>query len=192
MEKLPQEENARVVWTASLNEIFSSASDLLLGRDVGDTVTWCDVVWCHMFIPKHSFVVWRAMLQRLPTQSRLCKLKIINTSQCCFCCNNMEDFNHLYFECAFSRIVWNSILRNIYPRYRRPRPLAIECAWFKNTYKGKSTMAIIGKLSFNACICSIWKKRNQRRFAGRNLRMDMIVENIIFNVQTWIQGFRVD
>lgn len=57
MEKLPHEETDKVVWTASSNGIFSLSLAQPLGRDVGDTISWCDVVWCYRFIPNHRFMV---------------------------------------------------------------------------------------------------------------------------------------
>lgn len=51
-------------------------------------------------------------------------------------------------------------------------------------------MSTIGKLSFNACIYSIWKERYNSRFVDRSMRMDMIVESIIFDVQNRIRGVK--
>lgn len=50
-------------------------------------------------------------------------------------------------------------------------------------------MGTIGKLSFNACVYHIYKERNQHRFVGKSLRINMIVENIIFDVQSRVCGF---
>lgn len=181
-----------MVWTGTSTGEFTSSSALRLTREIREEIAWCEVVWCHRYIPKHSFVVWRVLLQRLPTQSRLCHLRVINMSQCCFCWNSREDLDHLFFECAFSKGIWNAIMRKTYPCYRRPRPLATECSWIKSIYKGTSTTITIGKLTFNAPIYHIWKERNHCRFVGKSLRTDMIMENIVFDVQTRVRGLQAD
>lgn len=180
LEKLPFEVDDKVVWTGASTGKFTSSSTWNLTREIGEEIAWWEVVWCNRYIPKHSFVVWRALLQRLPTQSRLCHLRVISMSQCCFCWNSKEDLDHLFFECAFSKSIWSTIMKKIYPWDRRPHPLAIECSWIKGIYKGKSTTATIGKLAFNASIYHIWRERNQQRFNGKSLRVDMIIENIKF------------
>lgn len=80
MEKHPYAENDSVVWMASSSGRFTSTSAWLSSRVVSDEVPWSEVVWCYKHIPKHSSVTWRAISPRFPTQSRLCKLKILNTS----------------------------------------------------------------------------------------------------------------
>lgn len=137
-------------------------------------------------------MVWRALLQRLPTQSWLCHLRVINMSQCCFCWNSREDLDYLFFECAFNKSIWSTIMRKIYPRDKRPRPLATECSWIKSLYKGKSTTTTIRKFTFNASIYHIWRERNQRMFNEKSLRVDMIIENIEFEVQTRVRGLQPD
>ncbi|KAM6574463.1 hypothetical protein CsatA_022790 [Cannabis sativa] len=68
-----------------------------------DRVTWSNEVWSRLNIPKHSFLTWLAMLNRLKTKDRLYRFKVTD-SNTCPCCNNAEEnVDHLFFKCQFSQ-----------------------------------------------------------------------------------------
>lgn len=115
LEMLRPTDKDTAVWTATPNGVFTTSSAWRVIRDRGQIVDWHKVVWCTNYIPKHSVLAWRVMMKRLPTQSRLCKLKVLTNSQCVFCWNNRESLDHLYFQCSFTRSIWENILRRLHP-----------------------------------------------------------------------------
>lgn len=80
IDRLRVDEQDRVIWMASSLGVLTSRTALNLVRTSAPTVVWHEVVWCTNNIPRHSFVAWRVLTNRLPTQSRLCKLGILRTS----------------------------------------------------------------------------------------------------------------
>ncbi|KAM6556987.1 hypothetical protein CsatB_004006 [Cannabis sativa] len=67
-----------------------------------DRVAWCNEVWCRLNSPKHSFLTWLALQNRLKTRERLFKYKIIDSPDCILCSNDREIVDHLFFKCETS------------------------------------------------------------------------------------------
>lgn len=78
----------------------------------------------HKFIwykgPAICFLVytWMATMERLKTTDLLLKINIDINSSCFFCCNEMENHNHLFFECDFSFLVFSNLLPHMDKLFR--------------------------------------------------------------------------
>lgn len=186
VEVLQSNENDIVVWKDSTDGLFSLKTAWETIRAHENKVDWYAVVWFANNISKHSFLAWRVMMRRLPTQSRLCKLKILRMSQCCFCWNARETDEHLFFQCPFSSSIWKHVLSWIHPTRRRARPFYNECMWILQTYKSNKISSLVAKLVFCASLYQIWWERNQRRFGSTSRTASMILETIQWQVQTKI------
>uniref|UniRef100_A0A803PDG0 Reverse transcriptase domain-containing protein n=1 Tax=Cannabis sativa TaxID=3483 RepID=A0A803PDG0_CANSA len=64
-----------------------------------EKVPWSKEVWSRLNIPKHSFLLWLAMINRLKTRDRLFHHGYIAGADCIFCNNAAETTNHIFFEC---------------------------------------------------------------------------------------------
>ncbi|XP_070007273.1 uncharacterized protein [Nicotiana sylvestris] len=71
---------------------------------------WGRWVWRKLNIPKHNFICWLTMHQRLMTKTRLCHLGISQDDRCRMCGMHEETTQHLFFECPFSKIFLHEIL----------------------------------------------------------------------------------
>ena len=90
-----------IVWTMHLGGYFSISSAWKAFRVHRPLVEWASIVWFSGSLPKASFILWLAIRGRLSTQDRLFN---ISPAACCSLCgDNLEDHNHLFFTCAFSR-----------------------------------------------------------------------------------------
>ncbi|XP_016691291.1 uncharacterized protein [Gossypium hirsutum] len=68
------------------------------------------LLWFPLHIPKHSLIAWMVIFNRLPTRDRLLAFGISIDTCCFFCMDAAEKCDHIFFECSFSRKVWQSIL----------------------------------------------------------------------------------
>ena len=68
-------------------------------------VEWHDIVWFKNVVPRHSFLLWMAVQQKLTTQDRLYQFGIHGPNRCSLCLRNNEDHNHLFFECAYTKAI---------------------------------------------------------------------------------------
>lgn len=69
----------------------------LCGELVG--VIWDGAVWNRLGVPKHQFITWLAVQERLQTTVRLARCGISSTDQCQICANATEHHPRIFFEC---------------------------------------------------------------------------------------------
>jgi hypothetical protein len=73
-------------------------------------VNWWKLVWFTNAIPKHSFIGWLTIRNRLVTKDRLLQWGLGVDPMCLFCRQNLEDRDHLFFKCPFTNRIWKNIM----------------------------------------------------------------------------------
>lgn len=116
-------------------------------------LTWPRLVWFAAAIPKHSFILWLVMLDRLSTKVGQHKHTFTIYPTYLFC-DLDEDRGHLFFECAVSLRVWRSIFGYI---GKQGHALV---NWDQLALWGKALKK--AKIAFPNCVYQIWAKRNSR------------------------------
>ena len=61
-------------------------------------------------MPKHAFIFWLAIQDRLSTFDRLVKWGWQGKLLCGFCRNKCESRDHIFFECSFSSRMWQQVV----------------------------------------------------------------------------------
>jgi hypothetical protein len=89
-----------IVWLDSSNHRFSVKVAWEQLRFHNQVVEWHDIVWFKNVVPRHSFLLWVVVQQKLTTQDRLHRFGIHGPNRCSLCLRNNEDHNHLFFECS--------------------------------------------------------------------------------------------
>jgi len=95
-----------IVWLDSLNHRFSVKVAWEQLRFHNQVVEWHDIVWFKNAVPRHSFLLWVAVQQKLTTQNRLHRFGIHGPNRCSLCLRNNEDHSHLFFECSYTKAIW--------------------------------------------------------------------------------------
>ncbi|CAI8604644.1 unnamed protein product [Vicia faba] len=95
--------NSRIITLklASAESIASNGCKMIIG-DL-ESEHWAETVWARSNIPKHSFMYWMAIQDRLKTRSMLKKMGILDTEDCLLCGMHEENIRHLFFDCVYSR-----------------------------------------------------------------------------------------
>ncbi|KAI3723667.1 hypothetical protein L2E82_35422 [Cichorium intybus] len=78
-------------------------------RPYDQTVDSYHLVWFSQNIPRHAFILWVALKNRLKTHD---KIKIWDTNSnliCAFCGDCADSLSHLFFECSFPSMVWHDL-----------------------------------------------------------------------------------
>ncbi|GFZ10426.1 hypothetical protein Acr_21g0010250 [Actinidia rufa] len=70
-------------------------------------VHWTKVVWHRSMQPKHSFILWLSLKERLLTRDKL--MEQIEDTSCVLCGNPKESVSHLFFHCTIVRQIWAEI-----------------------------------------------------------------------------------
>ncbi|XP_071714208.1 uncharacterized protein [Rutidosis leptorrhynchoides] len=73
-------------------------------RSKSNQVPWASIVWFSNNIPKHAFVMWLLMGEKLKTQDKLKHWEVSETQVllCSLCEQVSDSHDHLFFNCAFS------------------------------------------------------------------------------------------
>ena len=153
-------------------------------------VPWCDVIWFSQCTPKHSFIVWLAILGRLSTQDRLLKWypeRQASFPLCNFCPDSHE---HLFFECSFSAKIWNAMKKMINKEHWDGnwdnilnKMVSMPC--------NNSIMSILRRLVFAACIYFIRNERNKRVFSDEKKSCQEILKTIVHHVRMRLASLTV-
>ena len=98
----------QVRWKPSVSGYFSTSTAWQAFRSPAPKVTWHKLIWFLAAIPKAGFILWLAIRGRLGTQDRF-HIHPLNLS-CLLCDGQVEDHDHLFFNCPFSWAIWSEIL----------------------------------------------------------------------------------
>ncbi|KAK3204977.1 hypothetical protein Dsin_019023 [Dipteronia sinensis] len=90
-------------WQVSCKLAYSS-----MIRDSPYVYWWRDV-WCCFIPPSQSALTWRLLLNRLPTEDRLCKVGFHLASRCSVCGISSESSNHLFLRCPLVAALWEAV-----------------------------------------------------------------------------------
>ncbi|KAE8675169.1 hypothetical protein F3Y22_tig00111693pilonHSYRG00142 [Hibiscus syriacus] len=146
------------------------------------------MVWFFGRIPKHTIIVWMAILNRLPTRVRLLRVGLaIESDSCLFCGNEAETRDHLFFECHFAKDLWSSIL-DLCCIPHVACSWEGELAWASLLLKGNYLIVKILKLACTGHAYSVWKERNSRLFGNRARSKGKLLGDIKEAIQLRLGG----
>ncbi|GKA59381.1 RNA-directed DNA polymerase, eukaryota, reverse transcriptase zinc-binding domain protein [Tanacetum coccineum] len=168
-----------IVWKARLGDVvkFSMRQVNFDLSNQYPNVLWWKLIWYSQCIPKHSFILWLAMLNKLTTQDRLKKWGNQDVNRCCLCLNDSEDLKHLFFKCSYAKKVWGMVLSmtdidNIKYEWEEIIHLLI------NAGNGNNINSVCRRLMLGASVYNIWNERNRRIFQDKKLNEEDIVKRI--------------
>ena len=99
VEAIPSNSNPKlgqkdeIFWLDSLNHRFSVKIAWEQLRIHHQMVAWHDIVWFKNSAPRHSFLLWMVVQQKLTTQDRLHRFGIHGPNRCSLYLRNNEDHN---------------------------------------------------------------------------------------------------
>lgn len=121
---------------------------------------WSSFIWFKGAIPRHSFTMWLAQLDRLPTRARLSRWGISVPTSCCLCNGFTEDRDHLFLRCEWSADLWSLALSRMgYVNVGFHTWMAFS-EWLR--LGDKVAPKLLKCLVASATIYSIWSERNKR------------------------------
>ncbi|XP_062108252.1 uncharacterized protein LOC133819101 [Humulus lupulus] len=147
------------------------------------------MIWDRFSIPKHRFIIWLALLERLPTLDRIQRFKTLHSINCVLCGNLAECHSHLFFSCSVSSKNLVEILQ-----------------WSDLPYHGhdlKNLLKWIGKKKLSqgrrkivysivsAVVYFIWHSRNSMVWDQKFSSIDVIIRNIIHSVSERLQNMNL-
>ncbi|KAL2237530.1 UNVERIFIED_CONTAM: hypothetical protein Sindi_0944700 [Sesamum indicum] len=131
-----------------------------LFRPPGPKVGWTSLLSGSLKIPRHTFILWLAIQEKLPTTDKTW----LNHLGGILCDDdNAETHTHLFFRCGFSRSCLAAVRQQI--RFAWPNhEWARDVEWASRKWRGKHIVNVAYRALLGACIYHIWRERNLRRF----------------------------
>lgn len=111
------------------------------------------------------FISWLSCRGTLATKDRLRRWGIAIDAECVLCSQHEESLQHLFFDCSFSKQIWNAVLGKFMIQ-RGARQWDVELIWACDHCNGKSFRAMLFKLFLAAASYYIWLERNARIFGA--------------------------
>ena len=159
-------------------------------RSEDDAVRWKSLVWYSHCIPKHAFILWLAVKNKLCTQDKLQKWYPNKVYECSLCKNGLDSHNHLFFECEYSKEVWGMVSN-------KAKIHENEDTWegivnkMSSIGESRSVWEIIKKLCLAATVYHIWQERNGRLFGGNNSTAETLFNVICEDIRAKLVTVKV-
>lgn len=123
------------------------------------SVPWHKTIWFKTRIPKHAFLSWVAILNRLPTKDRLQQWGLNISPTCLLCDVSDESRDHIFFACPYSQEVWTTFFTA--PVFSPPSGFEAIIAWLPSA-AGNPQLKDICCFLVQAILYVMWRERNLR------------------------------
>ena len=174
-----------VSWIPSLSGTFITSHTWDFLRASSPKVPWYHLVWFFGNIPRFSFIVWLAILNKLYTQDRIWKFTP-RPLACVLCHKALESHDHLFFTCDYSSFIWQEIMSR-FTMDGSPLDWSSIILWAASKWKSKKPKDIMPRMCFGATIYAIWRERNARVFRQEGKPRERTSRDILIYIHTQIQ-----
>lgn len=102
--------NVQTLWITNVQDMKFNGRKIynILQMDISNVV-WCKLVLHNKARPRAILALWMLCHGKLPTQMRLHRWGMINTTKCVFC-DQDETIEHLFFDYVELERIWKAIL----------------------------------------------------------------------------------
>ncbi|KAL2230832.1 UNVERIFIED_CONTAM: hypothetical protein Sindi_1677600 [Sesamum indicum] len=127
----------------------------------GPKVGWTSLLSGSLKIPRHMFILWLVILEKLATTD---KPWLSHLGNCVLCNKDMvESHKHLFFRSRHSRRCISSVRQLTWFPWPN-RDWARDIDWGMKKWRGKHIINVAYRALLGSCVYHIWKERNMRRF----------------------------
>ncbi|GJY75166.1 non-LTR retroelement reverse transcriptase-like protein [Tanacetum coccineum] len=132
-------------------------------------------IWFPFATPKFAFLSWLAEKNRLATGEKMKCWNINVQIGCSFCAEPRETREHLFFDCPYSRQIWEALVGGL---------MGSQFTWewtniLNQVSRDARTMSLfIVRFAFQATIHSLWIERNRRRHGDKPIPNTKLVRKI--------------
>ncbi|XP_059441055.1 uncharacterized protein LOC132173556 [Corylus avellana] len=171
------------LWTSSRKGTYVSSETWELLREKKVEIVWWKMVLFPHAIPKHAFILWLAMQNRLITGDQLIRWGYNGDVKCLFDHNQMESREHMFFECSFRYQIWKFCMLRC--RVNNPSVIWGEIMqlgisqWGNNALKGILCHLVLGSVVYN-----LWCTRNDIKHSSQPSTEEQLLKKILWKVQS--------
>ncbi|KAL0293665.1 UNVERIFIED_CONTAM: hypothetical protein Sradi_6924500, partial [Sesamum radiatum] len=160
---------------------FSTAAALKMLQPPSGNVPWRWLIGGKFKIPRHDFILWLALLERLSTLDRMWMVQ--QDTSCVLCGGSLlESHEHLFFKMsifgslhfyfkAAVRFQWLGV------NWRR------DTTWASKRWRGKHLLNAAARTMLSSLVYNIWIERNRRRFSSIASTAEIVARKAIEDVK---------
>ncbi|CAA7055335.1 unnamed protein product [Microthlaspi erraticum] len=164
---------------------FSSSKTWTYLHPAGPSLPWTKPLWFQERVPKHTFIMWIVMRDRLITRDKLRSWGLNVPQSCLLCDSQPETKNHLLFDCNYAKEVWTDFFGH--HTFTLPSSIEEVVEWSDSPSRQKK-VNIICKLLVQAIVYSIWRERNARLHTSMSKPVHILVKEIQLLLRTKLFG----
>nr|GEW52257.1 transcription factor VOZ1-like isoform X1 [Tanacetum cinerariifolium] len=159
---------------------FSSSQAWKDFRTSNEEMKWWKVIWFSQNVPRQAFVLWMASKGKLVTQDKLSKWYPGHNRKCSLCLQVEDSHKHLFFECEYSKIVWEKM--QMMANVENLKNLD-ECMTKLSSLPCKNSIwSIVRRLCIADTVYHLWLERNARLFQQKERSTNSIIQHILDSV----------
>jgi len=166
----------RLVWKHNPKGELNLKDAYIFKKHHSPEVHWAKFIWCKDIPPSKSLLVWRCMLDKLPTDENLISRGCHLPSICSLCFKHCESSFHIFFECTYAQKLWHWLAStlNCNLHFQTKEDIWSLCnrSWSPQC-KIVITAALVNLLNV------IWYARNQSRFKDKIIHWRSSISSII-------------
>ncbi|XP_019433923.1 PREDICTED: uncharacterized protein LOC109340663 [Lupinus angustifolius] len=165
----------RLVWKKTLDGTLSLKAAYNEVTNYTTQLIWCKLHWSANTAPSKSFITWRIMNNKMPTDDNLRKRGCAIVSICNMCNSHSEEEDHLFLHCTFASKLWDWIkhVSSINLNNSSLQSIFDDCAKMHN--KQVKEVLIAGARN---TLSTIWFCTNQKRFEGILITVSQAIRRI--------------
>lgn len=164
---------------------FSTKGTWLSIREKYQECHWHKAVWFKGATPKFAFIVWIAIQGRLSTGERMKMWNENVDTTCVLCQEPLETRDHLFFECSYSKQIWENLMKGVMrDRYTTKWDEIVEILT-KDAGWGKMEL-FIARYIWQSAIHAIWRERNGRKHDEPPRPMTLLIKHLDKNMRNRI------
>ena len=138
-------------------------------------------VWFKKRIPKHAFITWLLVWDRMKTRDKLIAWGINVPASCLLCGHMNESTTHLFFECDYSNDVWNRLFAR--SRIQYPDTSMEEIVPWITAGPAEGKFREVIKIIFQAAITIFGKRETQGCIPTSLDRTSILVKYIFMQLR---------
>ncbi|KAL0455488.1 UNVERIFIED_CONTAM: hypothetical protein Slati_0888000 [Sesamum latifolium] len=127
-------------------------------------VGWSSLLLDRFKIPRYSFVLWLAILEKLSTMD---KPRLVHLGgECVLCHCAMETHEHLFFKCIYSRRCLRELNDAVWFSWPN-RAWGTDIEWASRKWNGKHYVNAAYRALLSSTLYHIWQERNRSIALGQ-------------------------
>ena len=146
-------------------------------------VPWHKIIWFSQCIPRHTFIMWLALHQKLQTQDIIAKWNTGSVLKCALCGQGGDSVPHLFFQCKYSSKVWTT-LKGMFHMDQVGDDWNGIVGCLMSMHQKNNIKSVPSKIGTATCVYNVWHERNLRLFQDEHKDEETLIK-IVKNEIKW-------